>query len=221
MTTLFLVPLRQELDHLVKVFLSAGWTFNKTQVQGFWFWHFPHQSLVMAMGGYGQSQFETRTRFCIRHLRNIKHIFCLGSAGALQQDLKPKDLVCATRIIQYSRHQNQDFHFNPVVYEASGDVIKVLKRKGKSHSLYFGPIVSVGEEIVDHESKIQIYRNTGGMAVAWEGLGGGRAARFHGLPFTEIRTITDQASENTHLEFQENFEGAIEKLGELVVDFLH
>ncbi len=219
MTTLLMVPLKQELNHLINVFVSVGWECQKTQRQGFWFWHFPGQSLVLAIGGYGQSQFETRARFCIRHLGNIRRVFCLGSAGALQQGLKPKDLVCATQVIQYNRHQNS--FSNPVVYEASRDVIEVLEMKAKNHSLYFGPIVSVDDEVADDDSKTRIYRDTGGMAVAWEGPGGGRAAKFYGLPFTEIRTITDEAGEDVHLEFQENLQGAMEKLGELVVDFLH
>ena len=211
-----MVPLKQELNHLIRVFMSVGWKFHKTQMRGFWFWHFPDQSLILSVGGCGQNQFEAGVHFCIRHLGNIKHIFCLGSAGALQQGLKPGDLVCATRVIQYNRCQNVFSGYT--VCELSKDVMETLEIKGKNYSLCFGPIVSIDEEVASYHRRTQIYRDTGGAAVAREGSGGGRAAQSHGFPFTEIRTITDQAMEDVHLDFQKNLKGAMEKLGRFVVD---
>lgn len=219
MVTLLIIPLKQEFKYLIGTLVSFGWEFHKTQNQGFWFWHFPDRSLVLAIGGYGRNQFETTARFCIQHLGNVKHIFCLGSAGALQNSLKPKDLVCATQIIQYNYHQKMSP--NSIIYEISKDVVKTLETRAKNHSLYFGPIVSIDGEVADDKRRTRIYRETGGMAVACEGIGGVRAAQSHRLPFTEIRTITDQAIENVHLEFQKNLEGAMEKLGEFVVEFFH
>lgn len=217
--TLLIVPLKEELNCLLNVFMSFGWEFHRVQRQGFWFWCFPGKSLVLAVGGYGQNRFETATHFCIQHLGPIKNIFCLGSAGALQSGLKPKNIICATQVIKYNSHQDMSSSF--VVCETSEDILEILGMKAKNHSLYFGPVVSVDAEVTDFDSRSRIQRDTGGLAVACEGAGGGRAAQLHGLPFTEIRAVTDQAMENVHLDFKKNLKGAMEKLGELIVDIFN
>jgi len=53
------------------------------------------------------------------------------------------------------------------------------------------------------------------LAVAWEGAGGARACRFSGVPFIEIRGITDRANSQAPADFQMNLASAMRHLVEL------
>jgi adenosylhomocysteine nucleosidase len=53
---------------------------------------------------------------------------------------------------------------------------------------------------------------TGAIAVAWEGAGGARACRFSGVPFLEIRGITDSAGHSAPTDFEENLIIALHNL---------
>ena len=113
---LLCVPLKKEWHYLFELFVSSGWSFKKTQVQGFWFWFFHEKKVVVIQGGCGEELSEKRTDFALCCLKNpqsafsrkspalknigkVKAVFCLGSAGSLSQKLNPGDLVCGTRII--------------------------------------------------------------------------------------------------------------------------
>jgi len=56
---------------------------------------------------------------------------------------------------------------------------------------------------------------TGALAVAWEGAGGARACHFSGIPFLEIRGITDSADSDAASDFGANLEGAMRNVAAL------
>ena len=58
----------------------------------------------------------------------------------------------------------------------------------------------------DGVGAIKILR-TGALAVAWEGAGGARACHFSGIPFLEIRGITDSADSDAASDFRATLEG--------------
>jgi adenosylhomocysteine nucleosidase len=45
--------------------------------------------------------------------------------------------------------------------------------------------------------------------VAWEGAGGARACQFSGLPFVEIRGVTDSANSTASADFARNLHHAL------------
>lgn len=60
----------------------------------------------------------------------------------------------------------------------------------------------------------------GALAVAWEGAGGARACVFSGLPFLEIRGITDSADHRAPVEFEQNLEKAMANIAILIRSWL-
>lgn len=56
-------------------------------------------------------------------------------------------------------------------------------------------------------------------AVAWEGAGGARACKFSGVPFLEIRGITDAADHSAASDFEKNLEVAMYNIALLIVSF--
>ena len=53
---------------------------------------------------------------------------------------------------------------------------------------------------------------TGALAVAWEGAGGARAARFSGVPFLEVRGISDLADDQAVQGWEQNIPAAMKNV---------
>ncbi len=82
--------------------------------------------------------------------------------------------------------------------------------------VHCGIIASGDEDIVDSERGQALHLQTGAIAVAWEGVGVARACRFSGIPFLEIRAITDTADHDAPASFETNLRYAMENLGKFL-----
>ena len=74
--------------------------------------------------------------------------------------------------------------------------------------------------MIETERKRALYESTGALAVAWEGAGGARACAFSGIPFIEIRGVTDTADHNAASDFEENLEVAMNNLATLITTWI-
>ncbi|MDP7533166.1 MAG: hypothetical protein QGI88_05265 [SAR202 cluster bacterium] len=86
--------------------------------------------------------------------------------------------------------------------------------------IHFGPVASGDEGIMGVERANEIVDATGAVAVAWEGAGGARACEFSGVPFVEIRGISDLADESSNTDFYENLPFAMKNLALLVKELV-
>ena len=75
---------------------------------------------------------------------------------------------------------------------------------GDSFVVKFGPIASGDEAIVSSARAEKLRELTGAYAVAFEGAGAARACRFSGVPFLEVRGISDAADESARGEIEKN-----------------
>jgi len=83
-------------------------------------------------------------------------------------------------------------------------------------NLRFGGIASGDEGIASEKRIRELVESTGAMVVAWEGAGGARAAQMSGLPFLEVRGISDGAGENAFEEFWANIPIAVRSVAVVV-----
>ena len=83
-------------------------------------------------------------------------------------------------------------------------------------NLRFGGIASGDEGIASEKRISEIVESTGAIVVAWEGAGGARAAQLSGVPFLEIRGISDGAGENALEEFWANIPIAVANVAAVV-----
>ena len=85
--------------------------------------------------------------------------------------------------------------------------------------IHFGPIASGDEAIFESKRAREVHERTGALAVAWEGAGGARAARFSDVPYLEIRGISDKADQEAPEVWMENLPSAIHNVA-VVIDSL-
>lgn len=217
--TLLVTPLKMELQPMLTAFADMGLAIETKQDQGFWFWEIPQKNIVCCLGGLGKPQFALQSQYAIDYLKNVNRLLCVGAAGGLHPERKAFDIICATEVIEHDHKER----FNPTGSLLSHKVDKELLSKIKSKSpqfphLYFGPVASGDEDINCRERASDLFAETQALAVAWEGAGGARAAHFNGIPYNEIRGISDHACSNAPQDFTKNLPSVMKSLAELVAE---
>ena len=82
--------------------------------------------------------------------------------------------------------------------------------------MHFAPIASGDEGIADTEQANRIRDLTSAFAVAWEGAGGAKACAFAGVPFLEVRGISDMADSGAMEAFTQNLPMAMNNVAQVV-----
>ena len=139
----------------------------------------------------------------------------------MSDDLKIGDVVVATETVEH------DFKWGILSgkplpsFPGDRKAIAVLENElpmmEESFDVHFGIVASGDEGIVDPKRASELRKDTGAIAVAWEGAGGARAADFSDLPFLEVRGISDGAGEDATSEFHENLPNAVQNVATIVL----
>lgn len=170
----------------------------------------------LAIGGHGKVQFALSTQLLVQKFKP-RLVICAGGAGRLDPRLMPLDVVAGEVTIEH------DFRLRFIdrpLPRFPGD-LGTLERLRHMNSwngfnVHIGPLASGDEDILDVDRAAQLRTATGAVAVAWEGAGGARAARLHGIPFIEIRAITDSADSEAPRAFTESVKHGMKNVAEVI-----
>ncbi len=178
---------------------------------------FSSLDLTVACGGLGKVQFALQTQ----HLIDASHwdlVVCAGTSGALAEGLSAGDVVIATETVE---HDIRNLFGAPHLPRFSGSQ-EILSRCRQAFQttpagrVHFGPVASGDEDIADSKRREAIRKKTGALAVAWEGAGGARACKFSGVPFLEIRGVSDRADRLAAVTFLLNMKRAMKSVAWVV-----
>jgi adenosylhomocysteine nucleosidase len=223
MALLFVAPLQSELEFFCASILRYGIESESALIGRISGISFPSLGVIVARGGHGKTQFGIQTQHLLDHAQEVEGVICFGAAGALHQDLSVGDLVIGTETVEHDYLERFSDHPSP---RFSGDPgllrsIQSTSNHSFGFEIHYGVMASGDEDIVDVERAAVLRGMTEAHAVAWEGAGGARATQFNGLPFLEIRGITDTADHNASTHFKENLELAMSNAASLVVSWRH
>jgi len=211
MTLLILLPMQEELDLFIQYCTRHGLLAAESSVGRLPVVRLLPLEWIAARGGNGKAQFGIQAQHLLDAGSGWDHVLCVGAAGALHDELKIGDVVVATVTVEHDYRNRFGTRPTPT-FEGSPAALSQLRRVASSlpgFRVHFGAIASGDEDIVDETRKRELREATGALAVAWEGAGGGRASRFSGIPFLEIRGITDAAGSSAALDFRNNLATAI------------
>jgi len=223
MKTLAAVPIRSESSFLVQAFTKRGFREEKSRIGRLPVTHLPELDLTLACGGLGKAQFAVQTQHLLDMCPDWDLVVCAGAAGALVDELAVGDVVVATETVE---HDLRNRFGEPLLPRFGGDAAVVAELHSlaplpSSFRVHVGPIASGDEDVVDGDRRETLHERTGALAVAWEGAGGARACQFSGIPFVEIRGITDRADSDAALDFGENLREAMANVAILLTRWLH
>ena len=94
--------------------------------------------------------------------------------------------------------------------------MRSLSATNLGFSLHFAPIASGDQTILDSAHATALMESTGAIAVGWEGAGGAKAAAFSGIPFIEIRAITDHADGDVPANIGKNLPICMRNIAQLL-----
>lgn len=215
--SLLLCPLALELEFLRERFKEKAFVFREEQVGPIKVFHVDELNLILAPAGHGKTQFAIQTQYLIGHFKVVRAVFCVGCAGAIDDKLMVGDVVVAEKTLEH------DFRLKFIskpMPEFAGDSSMLQKFslvKVNEFKIHFGKIASGDEDIIDDVRAGEVRLQTGALAVAWEGAGGARAAKFNKIAFLEVRGITDRADSSTPDNFKEKLKIAMSNVCDVIM----
>lgn len=222
MRKLIVTPMKEELDFLLQGCTKQGSHAERAMVGRLSVVQFPDLGVTLARGGLGKAQFALQTQHLLDSCSDWNVIICAGAAGGLVDGVCVGDVVVATTTVEHD--YNNKFNKRPLPKfdgaEATISDLKSALQSAHSFKVHFGPIASGDEDIVETERGRELHESTGALAVAWEGAGGARACAFSGVPFVEIRGVTDTANHTAAADFSENLGVAMDNLATLIISWI-
>ena len=220
MRILALTPIEDEFDSLTGTLDKLGFVRYERSTGRLPFINYLGGDLVVAPGGLGKAQFGIQTQHAIDLLRDREMVICAGSAGGLCSDLQIGDVVVATETVEHDFKWGMKTKPLPR-FAGSQEAIESIKTNLQTmetpFDVHFGIVASGDEGIADPRRASELHRDTGAIAVAWEGAGGARAAAFSGLPFLELRGISDGAGNDAPSEFETNLPNAVHNVAVIIL----
>lgn len=221
MSVLVVTPIEQEFEAFTNAMGNFGHSGACRSVGRLTAMEYDGGELILAQGGLGKAQFGVQTQHFIDNLDDISVVVCAGTCGRLDNTLSVGDVVVGTQTVEHDFNRGMALIKLPLpTFEGDPGLIEALRgiadRGDLPCNLRFGGIAS-GDEGVASEKRIrEIAESTGAIVVAWEGAGGARAAQLSGVPFLEIRGISDGAGENAFEEFWANIPVAVANVATVV-----
>ena len=216
MPVLAVIPTQGELDDFLHALVHEGHTVEVagdglTPIR-----RIPGLQLGVALGGLGKTQFAVQTQHLLDRERWTLTV-CAGAAGALVDHISIGDVVVATETIEHDiRKAGRPLVPRFVADEATLVRCRTIAPSLGRYRLHFGAIASGDEDIVDIDRRLELQLDTGALAVAWEGAGGARASAFSGVPFLEVRGITDKGDHAGPVNFKANLRTAMRNVATVV-----
>ena len=221
MTVLVVTPIDQEFEAFTNTLEEFGHSGTSRTVGRLPAVEYDGGEIILAQGGLGKAQFGVQTQHLIDNLDNISLVVCAGTCGRLDDSLSVGDVVVGTHTVEHDFNRGMALIKFPLpTFEGDPALIEALRgvadRGDLPCNLRFGGIASGDEGIASEKRISEISESTGAIVVAWEGAGGARAAQLSGIPFLEIRGISDGAGENAFEEFWANIPIAIRSVAAVV-----
>lgn len=222
MKILVVFPIREELSAFLQACTEQDLETIETKIGKLPIVCIPKLDLTLAEGGLGKVQFAIHTQYLIDLCKDWDWVICAGTAGALVNDLSIGDVIVASETVEHDIHNKFGDPLIPRFTSAAAIVgdLKVVQLPTNVLNIHFGPIASGDEDVVSAERRNEIHKQTGALAVAWEGAGGARACKFNDIPFVEIRGITDGTDFNAAESFRSNLEMAMRSVALLILAWL-
>lgn len=196
---LLICPLPFELKSLKKHLETSGARFEVIRSQPIVIYQ--SELFSLALSGLGKAQSALQAEYLVKQLEP-KTLILVGSAAALSPNLEVGSIVSSTETLEWGFYPSLDFD--------KKDQLQTFKSSSKLSRLLIsattevdcghwqeGPIVCAEENLVSADRAAQIFQKTKGLALAWEGAGPARVARFNNLDFVEVRVISDKPAHQT------------------------
>lgn len=218
---LVVTPLQREYDDLYQNLIDLDLESHKDKIGRLDVHCFPEINITLARGGHGKTQFGIQTQHLLDHAK-FDLVICAGAAGALAPEVSVGDVIIATSTLEHD--YNNKFSNRPKP-QFAGDIksieqLKALNLYDANFKVHFGIMAGGDEDVIDIRRGAELRELWNSLAVAWEGVGGARAAAFSDIPYLEIRGATDTADHEAPVVFYINLKIVMKNIAFLLYKWL-
>ena len=222
MRILTVIPLQGELNRFLDGCAATGLQPEVDQIGKLPVLYLCDRALVVATGGLGKAQFAAQTQHLIDSGPGWDLVICAGAAGAFDDRLRVGDVVAGRETVEFDIRNRFGEPLLPRFASAARvlDCLQHIQLGDKTFALHVGPIASGDEDVVEITRRAEIRAQTGALVTAWEGAGAARACSFSGVPFVEIRGVSDHAGETAPQDFVSNLPVAMGNVAAVVIELV-
>lgn len=172
--------------------------------------------LVITASGIGQKKAAEAAQHLIDAFAP-KAILFVGTAGALNPDLKILDIVVGERVIQPDRAKDTWFYSDPELMQLA---LRAAEEIDLGERVKTGSVLTVAQPVSDSRKKKMLRHTFSGDCVEMEGAAVAQVCRNFRLPFLLVRAITDFADEHITKDFQQYEFSACQDAARLILKML-
>ena len=152
-----------------------------------------------------------------------------GSAGAVAEGLQIGDIVVADRLVYHDvdvtafGYEYGQMARQPLYLEASRYLVSEMKKiLEKTHQTSRVGLIATGDSFIASQDKIDRIKGhfPDVLAVEMEGAAVAQATHSIGLPFMVIRAMSDTASHDANISFDEFIHEAGKRSADTLIQFL-
>jgi len=187
------------------------------------------KKVVVVTCGIGKVNAAICTQILIDRFR-VDKIINVGIAGGLNQEIYPGDIVVANNLVQHdvdvtffgeplgqiSRMNTFDFTCDENLVEKA----KLAIDKIKDANGFVGRVVSGDQFVSEAEKQKFLGEHFGAHACEMEGASIGQVCYLNKIPFVVIRSISDNAINGTHMDYEKFSPLAIKNSVAILKDML-
>lgn len=163
-----------------------------------------NRDVVVTSCGVGKVNAASCTQILISEYK-VDYVINTGIAGSMNDEVKIGDIVISSDVLHHDVRPSQLLRFYPFeeVFKSDKELVKLSLEAVKEHddlNYHVGRIVS-GEAFVDSnllKKKINDFFNP--LCVEMEGAAIGQVSYANGIPFLIIRSISDNADDETDID---------------------
>jgi len=194
----------------------------------FYFGEIDNKKVVLTQSGIGKVNSAVTATLLIEKF-NVSGIVFTGVAGGVNSDLNIGDIVVSTDLVQhdfdltsFGRKMGEIPNIKSLSIFADKNLIEIANSSISEIGLNFvnGRIIS-GDQFINSKEKIKELRDVfNADAVEMEGASVAQVCYLFNTPFVVIRSISDKADDNSHVDFNEFVKIAADNSAKIVLKMM-
>jgi adenosylhomocysteine nucleosidase len=199
----------EEVELILKK-VDVQMTVDKAKMK-FVFGEFLNKKVVIVRCGIG----KVNAAICTQILIDDFHVDCVinvGTAGGIGIEIYPGDVVIADNLVEHDMDTSafgdkvgQIPRMDTFDFKCSEQLVTIAKKAAEKltdHNCFTGRIVT-GDQFINSVEKIKwLYDEFGAIACEMEGASIAHVCYLNNIPFVVIRSISDNANNGSHIDFQ-------------------
>ncbi|WP_454053818.1 5'-methylthioadenosine/adenosylhomocysteine nucleosidase [Clostridium sp. Marseille-Q7071] len=200
---------------------KANMCFNKGRIFG--------KEVVIVKSGIGKVNAAVCTQILVDDYK-ANAVINVGIAGGIGEEIYPGDIVIASDLVQHDMDTSafgdkigQIPRMDVFDFKCDSKLIKYAKNACedlKDHKSFVGRIVS-GDQFIANVEKIRWLKNEfEALACEMEGASIAHVAYLNNIPFIIIRSISDNANNGAHMDYEKFKDIAVENSNNILKNML-